>query len=300
VKFVSINVSELDAFKHAAIPVIADAGAALDELIPVLAEHVTTIEYREQVSRLAAEWRAEVDRLFDQRHSPLMSQAEVIGVVNHAARPRDVVVCAAGSLPGELHKLWRSREPNAYHLEYGYSCMGYEIAGGLGVKMADPDRDVYVMVGDGSYLMLAQEIVTSIQEGHKLIVVLADSSGFASIGALSRSVGSNGFGTRYRFRDRATGTLSGDVLPVDLATNAESLGAEVHRALDRASLVRALDAARTAGRTTVIYVPVDPDVRVPGYEAWWDVPVAEVSEQESVRQARKAWEAGKRRERYFL
>jgi 3D-(3,5/4)-trihydroxycyclohexane-1,2-dione acylhydrolase (decyclizing) len=178
--------------------------------------------------------------------------------------------------------------------------MGYEIAGGLGVKMADPGRDVYVMVGDGSYLMMAEEIVTSIQEGFRLTVVLVDSSGFASIGALSRSVGSNGFGTRYRFRDRATGRLSGDTLPVDLAANAESLGAVVHRAPDAPSLERALEAARSTERTTVIYVPVDPDIRVPGYDSWWDVPVAEVSEQDSVRQARKEWEAGKRRERYFL
>jgi 3D-(3,5/4)-trihydroxycyclohexane-1,2-dione acylhydrolase (decyclizing) len=300
VKFVTVNVCEFDAFKHAAIPVVADARMALDELLPILDGFRVEPAYRERVSALSDEWRAEVDRVCGERHSPLMSQAEVIGIVNNAARPRDVVVCAAGSLPGELHKLWRTREPNGYHLEYGYSCMGYEIAGGLGAKMADPGRDVYVMVGDGSYLMMAQEIVTSIQEGIKLTIVLVDSTGFASIGALSHSVGSNGFGTRYRFRDRATGRLSGDTLPVDLAANAESLGAAVHRALDQPSLERALNAARSAERTTVIYVPVDPDLRVPGYDAWWDVPVAEVSEQESVTHARKEWEAGKRRERYFL
>ncbi|MGE5815860.1 MAG: 3D-(3,5/4)-trihydroxycyclohexane-1,2-dione acylhydrolase (decyclizing) [Acidobacteriota bacterium] len=300
VKFVTINVSEFDAFKHAAIPVVADARVALDELLTILEGFAVEPRYRERVTTLATDWRAEVDRVCGGRSSPLMSQAEVIGMVNQAARAGDVVVCAAGSLPGELHKLWRTREPNGYHLEYGYSCMGYEIAGGLGVKMADPGRDVYVMVGDGSYLMMAQEIVTSIQEGFKLTIVLVDSTGFASIGALSRSVGSNGFGTRYRFRDRATGRLTGDTLPVDLATNAESLGAIVHRAPDALALERALDGARSAKRTTVIYVPVDPDLRVPGYESWWDVHVAEVSEQESVRQARKEWEAGKRRERYFL
>ena len=208
-----------------------------------------------------------------------------------------MVVGAAGSVPGDLHKLWRAREPNTYHLEYGYSCMGYEIAGGLGVKMADPSRDVFVMVGDGSYLMMAQEIVTSIQEGFKLIVVLLDSQGFASIGGLSRSIGSGGFGTSYQYRDQATGGLTGGPLPVDLAANAASLGAEVHRATDRASLDAALDAARRADRTTVVHVPIDPGVGVPGYESWWDVAVAEVSEQDSVRQARKAWEAGKKRER---
>ena len=300
VKFVTMNVCEFDAFKHSAVPIVADARAALEELLVMVAGFTVEQGYRERAGRVAAEWRQEVDRLRGERHAPLMSQAEVIGIVNDAARPHDVVVCAAGSLPGELHKLWRAREPNGYHLEYGYSCMGYEIAGGLGVKMADPGRDVYVMVGDGSYLMMAEEIVTSIQEGFRLTVVLVDSTGFASIGALSRSVGSNGFGTRYRFRDRATGRLSGDTLPVDLAANAESLGAVVHRAPDAPSLQRALEEARSTERTTVIYVPVDPDIRVPGYDSWWDVPVAEVSEQESVRQARKEWEAGKRRERYFL
>jgi 3D-(3,5/4)-trihydroxycyclohexane-1,2-dione acylhydrolase (decyclizing) len=206
----------------------------------------------------------------------------------------------AGSLPGDLHKLWRSREANTYHVEYGYSCMGYEIAGGLGVKMADPAREVYVMVGDGSYLMMAQEIVTSVQEGFKLIIVLCDSDGYASIGALSRSIGSGGFGTQYRFRDPASGALSGAPLPVDLAANAESLGAVVHRVSDRASLDAALAAARDADRTTVIYVPVDPSLGVPGYHAWWDVAVAEVSDQDAVRDARSRWEQDRKRQRYFL
>ncbi len=184
---------------------------------------------------------------------------------------KDVVVGAAGSLPGDLHKLWRAREPNTYHLEYGYSCMGYEIAGGLGVKMADPLRDVFVMVGDGSYLMMAQEIVTSIQEGFKLIIVLLDSHGYASIGGLSRSIGSGGFGTQFNHK-----------VPVDLAANAESLGAVVYRANDRAAFDVALHSARAADRTAVIYAEVDPNKGVPGYESWWDVPVAEVSSQPDV------------------
>jgi 3D-(3,5/4)-trihydroxycyclohexane-1,2-dione acylhydrolase (decyclizing) len=178
--------------------------------------------------------------------------------------------------------------------------MGYEIAGGLGVKMADPSREVFVMVGDGSYLMMAQEIITSIQEGYRLIVVLLDSQGFASIGGLSRAVGSAGFGTNYRYRNPATGGLDGPPLPVDLAANAESLGAVVHRAMDRTSLESALAAARSADRTTVIHVPIDPLAGVPGYESWWDVAVAEVSEQESVKSARAAWQTGRRRQRYFL
>jgi 3D-(3,5/4)-trihydroxycyclohexane-1,2-dione acylhydrolase (decyclizing) len=156
------------------------------------------------------------------------------------------------------------------------------------------------MVGDGSYLMMAQEIVTSIQEGYKLTIVLLDSEGFASIGGLSHSVGSGGFGTQYRYRNERTGALDGGRLPVDLAANAESLGALVHRATDRAGLERALEASRAAERTTVIYVPVDPRKSVPNYECWWDVAVAEVSEQDSVREARKNWEKNRKRERYFL
>jgi 3D-(3,5/4)-trihydroxycyclohexane-1,2-dione acylhydrolase (decyclizing) len=300
VRFIGINVVEMDACKHAAIPVVADARAALGELEELLTGFSTSSEYREHVARLRREWTAEVDRLTGNVGGSPMPQSEVIGAVNRAAGPRDVVVCAAGSLPGELHKLWRTRDPKGYHLEYGYSCMGYEIAGGLGVKMADPERDVYVMVGDGSYLMMAQEIVTSIQEGYKLIIVLVDSGGFASIGALSRSVGSGGFGTNYRFRDKQTGRLDGDILPVDLARNAESLGAQVFRAADRPSLESALADARAATRTAVVYVPVDPDVRVPDYGCWWDVPVSEVSEQSSVQKARKEYEKGQKKQRWFV
>ena len=190
VRFIGINVVEMDAFKHAAIPIVADARAALEDLECLLEGVSTSAEYRDHVARLRRDWIAEVDRLTGRGGRVPLPQAEIIGAVNRSSGPRDVVVCAAGSLPGELHKLWQTRDPKGYHLEYGYSCMGYEIAGGLGVKMAAPDREVYVMVGDGSYLMMAQEIVTSIQEGCKLIIVLVDSGGFASIGALSRSVGS--------------------------------------------------------------------------------------------------------------
>jgi 3D-(3,5/4)-trihydroxycyclohexane-1,2-dione acylhydrolase (decyclizing) len=300
VRFVGVNVCELDAFKHAAIPVVADARVALEELTAMVAGYSVGTAYRTTVESSAAAWRAEVDRIYGQRGAAPFAQGEIVGAVNDFVRPEDVVVCAAGSLPGDLHKLWRARQPNTYHLEYGYSCMGYEIAGGLGVKMADPGRDVYVMVGDGSYLMMAQEIVTSIQEGYKLTILLLDSEGFASIGGLSRSVGSGGFGTEYRYRNERTGALDGGSLPVDLAANAESLGAIVHRATDRASLERALEASRTADRTTVVYVPVDPARGVPGYESWWDVAVAEVSEQDSVRKARESWEKNRKRERYFL
>jgi len=216
-----------------------------------------------------------------------------------------VVVCAAGSMPGDLHKLWRTRDPKGYHVEYGYSCMGYEIAGGLGVKMASPEREVYVMVGDGSYLMMSSEIITSIQEGYKLIIVLVDNSGFSSIGALSRSVGSDGFGTHYRYRkDGSIGLDSeknpGEVLPVDLAANAESFGACVFRVKTVAGLQRALKEAKGVDRTVVIHVPVDRYEGVPTYESFWDVPVAEVSEMDPVIDAREEYARGRRAERRYL
>jgi 3D-(3,5/4)-trihydroxycyclohexane-1,2-dione acylhydrolase (decyclizing) len=300
VRFVAINVAEFDAHKQGALPLVGDARATLDELRERLAGYDTGAEYRDRADRLRREWDAEVEQIYTLGHSPLLSQGEVIGAVNAAAAPRDVVVCAAGSLPGDLHKLWRTRDPKGYHLEYGYSCMGYEIAGGLGVKMADPDREVYVMVGDGSYLMMAQEIVTSIQEGYKLTIVLLDNGGFSSIGGLSQSVGSGGFGTVYRERNPHTGQLDGEPLPVDLGANAASLGARLLRADTLDELQAALAAARQEERTTVIYVPTDREQRVPGYESWWDVPVAEVSEVEEVRQARAEHERALARERVFL
>jgi 3D-(3,5/4)-trihydroxycyclohexane-1,2-dione acylhydrolase (decyclizing) len=208
-------------------------------------------------------------------------------------------------MPGDLHKLWRTRDPKGYHVEYGYSCMGYEIAGGLGIKMADPSREVYVMVGDGSYLMMNSEIVTSIQEGYKLTIVLVDNSGFSSIGALSRSVGGGGFGTQYRFR--ANGSIgldedggSANVLPVDLAKNAEGLGATVMSAQTVGEFKEALEEAKQLDTTVVIHISVDRYEGVPDYESFWDVPVAEVSEMESVAKARKEYEENRRAERRYL
>ena len=300
VQFIGINVAEMDAGKLSALPVVADARAAIEELEQMLAGFSTAAGYRGQVGRLREAWAVEARRWTEQESDAPLPQGAVIGMVNRTAKSRDVVVCAAGSLPGELHKLWKTSDPKGYHLEYGYSCMGYEIAGGLGVKMAAPDREVYVMVGDGSYLMMAQEIVTSIQEGFKLIIVLVDSGGFASIGSLSRAVGSGGFGTSYRFRNPASGSLDGPPLPVDLAENAASLGAAVFRATDASSLERALAAAREADRTAVVYVPVDAEARVPGHGAWWDVPVAEVSEQDTVKKAREEYASHRKQQRWLL
>jgi 3D-(3,5/4)-trihydroxycyclohexane-1,2-dione acylhydrolase (decyclizing) len=300
VQFVNVNVCERDARKHGALAVVADARVALEGLAELLQGYRVEPAYAEEVARLREAWEAEVERLVSQRHGPPMAQAEVIGVVNAFARPEDVVVCAAGSLPGDLHKLWRARQPGTYHLEYGYSCMGYEIPGGLGVKMADPSREVYVLVGDGSYLMMPSEITTSLQEGYKLTVVLLDNHGYASIGGLSESLGLGSFGTEHRYRNPATGQLDGDVLPIDLAANAASLGAYALRARTREELWRALEEARAQPRTTVVVVEVDRHARVPAYEAWWDVPVAEVSRMASVREARAEYEKHRPKERFYL
>jgi 3D-(3,5/4)-trihydroxycyclohexane-1,2-dione acylhydrolase (decyclizing) len=299
VRFVNINVAEVDAYKHAALPLVADARVTLGELQGSLNDYRVVDEYASRIASLKEKWTAEAESLFNRRHGPPISQSEVIGIVNQFSKPNDVVVCAAGSLPGDLHKLWRTSDPKGYHLEYGNSCMGYEIAGGLGVKMADPDREVYVMVGDGSYLMMSSEIVTALQEGYKLTIVLLNNYGFSSIGGLSQSLGSEGFGTDYKLRRPESGQLDGPRLEVDFAANAASLGAHVERAVTRDDLQRALEIARRNERTTVIVIEVDKEARVPGYESWWDVPVAEVSEMESVKRARKSYEEAKKRERFF-
>jgi 3D-(3,5/4)-trihydroxycyclohexane-1,2-dione acylhydrolase (decyclizing) len=300
VRFVCLNVAPADAHKQAAVALVADARAGLEALRAALDGWAADPEHTERARTLAADWDAIVERAHTLGHGPLPAQSEVIGAVNRASGPRDVVVCAAGSMPGDLHKLWRTRDPKGYHVEYGYSCMGYEIAGGLGAKMADPDREVFVLVGDGSYLMMAQEIVTAVQEGVKLVIVVVQNHGFASIGALSESLGSQRFGTRYRYRDPKTGALDGDLLPVDLAANAASLGAEVVRAETVAELEDALRAARAAERTTVVHVQTDPLVPAPSSEAWWDVPVAEVSGLDSTRAARAGYEREKRAQRAHL
>ncbi|HEU5104077.1 MAG TPA: 3D-(3,5/4)-trihydroxycyclohexane-1,2-dione acylhydrolase (decyclizing) [Roseiflexaceae bacterium] len=304
VRFINLNVTEFDAAKHLALGLVGDARAGMEELAELLEGYQVPREYRAEAERLHADWDAEVGRIYAIRNTPLPSQGELIGAVNELGDPEGIMVCAAGSLPGDLHKLWRARHPKNYHLEYGYSCMGYEIAGGLGIKMAAPEREVYVMVGDGSYLMLSQEIVTSIQEDRKLIIVLLDNSGFKSIGALSRSLGQHGFGTRYAYPqdDRLPGDDAEEIaeLPVDLAGNAASLGAHVIRCVTYDDFVGALRAARDTNRTTLIYIQNDRLVGVPGYESWWDVPIAEVSESTSVREAREEWLAMREKERHFL
>lgn len=299
VHFVNINVAPFDAFKHAATPLVGDARTTLQALADVLRGYQVPQTYRERVTALNLDWDQQVERIYHLDHSPLPSQGEVIGAVNDAAGSTGVVVGAAGSLPGDLHKLWRTRDPKGYHLEYGYSCMGYELAGGLGVKLADPSRDVYVLLGDASWLMLSSEIVTSIQEGVKLTVVLIDNQGYASIGGLSQALGSGGFGTQSRYRDER-GDLSGPRLPIDFAANAASLGAHAIRAHSIDDLRAALDEAKQVERTTVITIETATDVQVGNFESWWDVPVAEVSTMESVRAARLEYAAHRATERYYI
>ncbi len=305
VRFINLNVAEFDAFKHLALPVVGDAKSTLAELQPLLAGWSVPADYRAECGKLHGEWEAEVDRIYAIRHLPLPSQGELIGAVNELSSPDAVMINAAGSMPGDLHKLWRTRHPKNFHLEYGYSCMGYEIAGGLGIKMADPKRDVYVMVGDGSYLMMNNEIITSIQEGLKLTIVLMDNSGFNSIGGLSRSLGQQGFGTRYVY-PRDNKQLGDDAgasavdLPVDLAMNARGLGAHVIECKTYEDFVAALEAEKSIPKTTVIYIRNDRYAGVGGYESWWDVPPAQVSEMFEVRQAREKWAVGRAKERLFL
>jgi 3D-(3,5/4)-trihydroxycyclohexane-1,2-dione acylhydrolase (decyclizing) len=300
VRFVNINTTEFDAYKVSAIPVVADARAALDALCPALNGHRVSGEYAATVAELRKQWDAEVARLFNLNTQPKPAQSEVIGAMYEASGERDILLSAAGSHPGDLHKLWPTRSPNGYHLEYGYSTMGYEIPAALGAKLADPSREVYVFLGDGTYLMAPSEIVTAIQEHIKVIIVLVDNKGFASIGGLSRSLGMGGFGTSYRERSAESGKLDGRFLDVDFAANTRSLGAHTITATTLAELKAALAEAKTTDRITVVVVETQRGVGVPGYESWWDVAVAEVSQSEEVRQARAHYVEARKQERYHL
>jgi 3D-(3,5/4)-trihydroxycyclohexane-1,2-dione acylhydrolase (decyclizing) len=300
VRFVNLNVTGFDAGKHAATALVADARAGLEAMKGALDGYRTGEAYQTRARELSAAWQQQVDRAYHLGHQPKPGQTEVIGALNEFAGDRDVVVQAAGSMPGDLQRLWRARDPKAYHVEYGYSCMGYEIAGGLGAKLADPSREVFVLVGDGSYLMMAQEIVTAIAERIKLVIVIVQNHGFASIGSLSESVGSQRFGTAYRYRNPQTGLLDGDLLPVDLAANAASLGADVLRARTIPELRDCLKRARAASVTTVVHIETDPLAPAPSSDAWWDVPVAQTAALDSTRQAHAAYQAAKHGQRPYL
>jgi 3D-(3,5/4)-trihydroxycyclohexane-1,2-dione acylhydrolase (decyclizing) len=323
VRFVNVNVTEFDAAKHSGLPLACDARLGLEALRVAVAEHRVDDAWEARAKQEAVRWAEEVARVVGGRAAEaapesgekargepaLPSQAEVIGAINDAAGETGVIVCAAGSAPGDLHKLWRARDPKSYHVEYGYSCMGYEIPGGIGVKLADPEREVFVMIGDGSYLMLPGELVTAVAENVKIVVVLVENHGYASIGALSRSVGSAGFGTHYRRReqrqllDAPNGDGSAqpaEPLPVDLAANAESLGARVIRAGSIEELRAALDEAKAAtGAPVVVHVETDRYAAVPSYEGWWDVPVAEISDDPAVQKARRDYEEARKAQRQY-
>jgi 3D-(3,5/4)-trihydroxycyclohexane-1,2-dione acylhydrolase (decyclizing) len=298
--FVNLNVTPFDSAKHSAVSVVTDAREGLAALAEELGgwrvEDAHVASYRAHM----AAWNAEVDRAFHLGHEPLPAQTEVLGALHDVLGPSDVIVQAAGSLPGDLQMLWRASEAKAYNVEYAYSCMGYEVAGGLGTKLADPGREVFVLVGDGSYLMMSQEIATAVSEDVKLTIVLVQNHGFASIGALSESVGSQRFGTSYRQRNPETGRLDGSFVPVDLAANAASLGADVIRTATVDELRAGLAKARASARTTVVEIQTDPLAPVPSSESWWDVPVAETSALDSTRAARAAYEQGKAAQRGYL
>jgi 3D-(3,5/4)-trihydroxycyclohexane-1,2-dione acylhydrolase (decyclizing) len=305
VRFVNINIASFDAAKNGGdIPVVADAREAIVELAASARGFRVDPAFVAEYSRDKRAWDEVVDAAFVPRGLDLPSQTEIIGAVQRASDPRDVVVCAAGSLPGDLHKLWRVRDDLGYHVEYGYSCMGYEIAGGIGVARADSTRDAIVMVGDGSYLMMHTEIVTAVAEGIKIIVVLIQNHGYASIGHLSEDVGSERFGTAYRYDERVGDDARTGILPVDLATNAESLGIRVIRVEPGAAaiddLAAALASAKASDRATLIHINSDPLLYSPEGGGWWDVPVAAVSTLDSTRSARADYLERRKGQRPYL
>lgn len=301
VVFVGLNVAPMDAHKLRAVPLVADAReglAALEAALTASGHQGTPDGYRDRVRELRSAWHSTVDDLRSPSGTAgVLSQAEVIGIVNDEAGGSATVVCAAGSLPGDLLRLWRTDDPKGYHVEYGYSCMGYEVAAGLGVTLAEPSRRVVVMVGDGSYLMLNSEIVTAVAERQRFTVVLLDNQGFGCITGLARSVGVPDFGNDLRFRDTARHRLAGPLVPVDFRQHAEAMGALAMAASSASELRAALTRAAEADRVTVIVVPVDREARVPGFDGWWDVPAAEVSGVQSVRTARDAYEAARAAQR---
>ncbi|WP_405056308.1 3D-(3,5/4)-trihydroxycyclohexane-1,2-dione acylhydrolase (decyclizing) [Kribbella sp. NBC_01505] len=306
VRFLNINVARFDSSKHAGLPLVADAREALVSLGSALGDWSVDSKYTSSATELSRNWDGTVSAHYNpsaevtgKLAEGLLTQGQVLGAVNELSAPSDVVVCAAGSMPGDLHKLWRTRDPKGYHVEYGFSCMGYEIAGGLGVRLGAPERDVFVMVGDGSYLMMSSELATAVQENLKIIVVLVQNHGFASIGALSESLGSQRFGTAYRKRT-GDGRLDGDYLPVDLAANVRSFGIEVLDVHSRDELEKAIHTAKAATGPIAIHVTTDPLIGAPDSDAWWDVPVSEVSELQSTQTAAAAYEESKKAQQPYL
>jgi 3D-(3,5/4)-trihydroxycyclohexane-1,2-dione acylhydrolase (decyclizing) len=300
VRFVGLNVAPFDAHKAGALALVADARAGLEGLTAALAPDWSGTEpaYRGEATERAAAWRSTVDELRRPRgDGGGLAQAEVLGAVHDAFGDQAVVINAAGSMPGDLLKLWRTADPRAYHVEYGFSCMGYEIPAGIGVALAEPGRDVVVFVGDGSYLMMNSELVTAAAEGLAFTVVLVENQGFQSIHGLQRSVGVPSFTNERRARDAGSGRLDGPVVAVDFAAHAAAMGARTWSVRDLEALRGALAEARAAGGVRVVVVATDPERRVPGFDGWWDVPPAEVSERAGVRSARAAYQTAAARRR---
>ncbi|RSO44114.1 3D-(3,5/4)-trihydroxycyclohexane-1,2-dione acylhydrolase (decyclizing) [Streptomyces sp. WAC 06725] len=293
VRFVNLNIASFDAHKLAATSLVADARAGLQALTEALSGHRVAPAYEEEYAAAKARWESLVDAAYaapDDSVRP--SQTQVLGALDATVGEQDVIINAAGSLPGDLHKLWRARSRRQYHLEYGYSCMGYEIPAAIGVRLAAPDRPVWALVGDGTYLMMPTEIVTAVQEGININVVLLQNHGYASIGGLSEQTGGERFGTAYRYR-AADGTYTGEPLPVDLAANAASLGMHVIRTATVGELRAALATARADERPTCVYVETataDTVPGAPGAQAWWDVPVAETATRPAAVEARKEYD----------
>jgi 3D-(3,5/4)-trihydroxycyclohexane-1,2-dione acylhydrolase (decyclizing) len=301
-KVIGLNVAALDAYKLGALAIVADAKRGLGALQAALASAGfagTSDAYRSEVRDLKAEWDRVVDDLRRVKEPEDLAQSEVMGMVNGALGGHATVICAAGSMPGDLLKLWRPEDPKAYHLEYGFSCMGYEIPAGLGVKLAEPEREVVVFIGDGSYLLMNSEIVTAVAEGLKLTIILVDNHGFQSIHGLQRACGSPSFNNELRFRNPETGRQDGPYVPVDYTKHAEAMGAQAVFAATEDDLKDALQRAKVSDRVNVIVVPTNPEKRVPNFDAWWDVPIAEASEQESIHAARESYEEQKQRQRVF-
>ena len=278
-KILHLNVSQYDGLKMDSVALQADAKSGLESLHNALqtAGYQTSPEYRERIAQLQAEWNAEVDRLYQLTSAEGNVQTLIVGALNKFMAPEDVILCAAGSLPGDLHRLWRSELPKTYHLEYGYSCMGYEVSGGLGAKLALDQGEVYVIVGDGSYLMLHSEFLTTLKEHVKINVVLLDNSGYQCIKNLQMAHGSVGFGNEFRHREESTGRLTGEITPVDFKKYAEALGVKAFHAENVDEFREALQAAKQEKISTLIEVKVLPGTMTDGYHSWWRVGVPEVS-----------------------
>lgn len=316
VEFLNINVAEFDAYKLDAVKVIADAKVGLEAIADELEKVGYKSEYTSEIKEVKAQWILEVDRLFNLEYSgdgfkpevpgeldhvlvefgkqtgSYLTQTRVLGVLDEMLADDAIIVGASGSLPGDLQRVWRPKVPNTYHMEYGYSCMGYEVNASLGVKLAAPDQEVYTFLGDGSYMMLHSELPTSIQERKKINVIVFDNMSFGCINNLQMGTGMGSFGTEFRFRNEKTGKLDGELVPIDFAANAAAYGCKTYRVKTVEQLRAALEDAKKQTVSTLIDIKVLPKTMTNGYDAWWRCGVAEVSKKESIQKAYKEIQIG--------